>query len=93
VEAHDAGIEWTDDDMRKFVATLTTVVWPSTSKYANYVDGSGNLPGWVSDGWMKLGRYDANLQRRLETHNVGRTIQFYGNGALNARILSELPTQ
>jgi hypothetical protein len=93
VEAHDAGIEWTDDDIRKFVATLSTVVWPSASKYANYVDGSGNLPGWMSDGWMKLGRYDASLQRRLESHTVGRTIQFYGNGALNARILSGQPTR
>jgi hypothetical protein len=93
VEAHDAGVEWTDDDVRKFVATLSTVVWPSASKYANYVDGSGNLPAWVSDGWMKLGRYDASLQRRLERHTVGRTIQFYGNGALNARILSGQPTR
>lgn len=86
-EAHDAGIEFTNDDMRKFVATLNTVVWPATGKYANYVDGSGPGGGWFSDGWMKLGRYDANLQRRLEVHNVGRTVQFYGNGALNARIL------
>lgn len=91
-EAHDAGIEFTATDMRKFVATLNTVVWPATGKYANYVDGSGPGGGWFSDGWMKLGRYDANLQRRLEAHNVGRTIQFYGNGALNARILSGAAT-
>lgn len=91
-EAHDAGIEFTNDDMRKFIATLTTVVWPTTGKYANFVDGSGLGGGWFSDGWMKLGRYDANLQRRLEVHNVGRTVQFYGNGALNARILSGAAT-
>jgi hypothetical protein len=34
------------------------------------------------------GRYDANVQRRLETHTVGRNIQLYANGALNARLLS-----
>jgi hypothetical protein len=92
VEANQAGVEWTNDDMRKFVATLNNVAWPSTGRYANYVDGSGTGNGWYSDGWIKLGRYDANLQRRIEAHTVGRTIQFYGNGALNARILSGQPT-
>lgn len=89
VESHDAGVEWTDADMRKFVTTLNNVLWPSLGKYANYLDGSGTGGGWFSDGFMKLGRYDANLQRRLENHTVGRTVQFYGNGALNARLLSE----
>jgi hypothetical protein len=92
VEANQAGVEWTNDDMRKFVATLTAAVWPSTGKYANYVNGSGTGNGWYTDGWIKLGRYDANLQRRIEGLNVGRTIQLYGNGALNARILSGQPT-
>lgn len=88
VEAHDAGVEWTDADMRKFTATLSSVIWPSAGRYGSYVDGSGSGNGWFNDGLMKLGRYDANLQRRLETHNVGRGTQFYGNGALNARVLS-----
>jgi hypothetical protein len=88
VEAHDAGVEWTDADMRKFTATLSSVIWPSAGRYGAYVDGSGSGNGWFNDGLMKLGRYDANLQRRLETHNVGRGTQFYGNGALNARLLS-----
>lgn len=92
VEANQAGVEWTNDDMRKFVTTLNNVAWPSTGRYSNYVDGSGTGNGWYSDGWIKLGRYDANLQRRIEAHTVGRTIQFYGNGALNARILSGQPT-
>lgn len=89
VEAHDAGVEWTDDDMRKLSTTLNTIVWPATSKFGNYVDGSGGGNGWFTDGFIKLGRYDANLQRRIEAHGVGRTIQFFGNGALNARLLSE----
>lgn len=84
VESHDAGVEWTDADMKKFVATLNNVIWPSATKYGNYVDGSGAGNGWFNDGLVKLGRYDANLQRRLETHNVGQNTQFYANGALNA---------
>jgi hypothetical protein len=88
VEAHDAGIEWTNDDMRKFSTTLNSVLWPAAGRYATYVDGSGAGNGWWNDGFMRLGRYDATIQLRLETHRVGRNIQFYGNGALNARILS-----
>ncbi|RKG92499.1 hypothetical protein [Corallococcus terminator] len=88
VEARDAGMEWTAADMQKFVVTLNNVIWPSATRYANYVDGTGSGTGWFNDGLMKLGRYDANLQRRLETHKVGNNTQFYGNGALNAKVLS-----
>ncbi|MFL5350086.1 MAG: hypothetical protein ACJ8AT_35360 [Hyalangium sp.] len=87
VESHDLGVEWTDADMHKFVATLNNVIWKAAGKYGNYVDGSGAGNGWFNDGLVKLGRYDANLQRRLETHTVGQNTQLYGNGALNARIL------
>jgi hypothetical protein len=89
VEAHDAGMEWTDADVRAFVTTLNSVIWPSATRYANYVDGSGSGTGWFNDGLMKLGRYNAALQKRLETHGVGNNTQFYGNGALNVRLLSE----
>ena len=53
-------------------------------RYAGFVDGSGKGNGWFNDGFMKLGRYDIEIQKRLETHQVGRGVQFYGNGALNA---------
>ena len=86
-EAHDAGMEWTDADMRKFVVTLNNVIWPSAGRYANYVDGSGSGTGWFNDGLMKLGRYNIALQRRLETHSVGQNTQFYGNAALNVKLL------
>ncbi|WPB81611.1 hypothetical protein KYC5002_21140 [Archangium violaceum] len=89
VEAHDAGIEFTDQDMRAFVTTLNSVIWPAAGRYGNYVDGSGKGNGWFNDGLMKLGRYDVNLQRRLETHAVGSNTQYYGNAALNVRLLSE----
>ncbi|QAT88006.1 hypothetical protein EJ065_6477 [Corallococcus coralloides] len=87
VEAHDAGMEWTDADMRKFVVTLNNVIWPSARRYANYVDGTGTGTGWFNDGLVKLGRYNAALQQRLETHSVGQNTQYYGNGALNAKLL------
>ncbi|RKH38428.1 hypothetical protein [Corallococcus sicarius] len=86
-EAHDAGMEWTDADMRKFVVTLNNVIWPSAGRYANYVDGTGTGTGWFNDGLMKLGRYNIALQRRLETHSVGQNTQFYGNAALNVKLL------
>ncbi|RKH56324.1 hypothetical protein [Corallococcus aberystwythensis] len=89
VEAHDAGMEWTDADMRKFVVTLNNVIWPSAKKYSMYVDGTGSGTGWFNDGLMKLGRYNATLQQRLESHSVGQNTQFYGNAALNAKLLSQ----
>ncbi|RKH70261.1 hypothetical protein D7X55_11040 [Corallococcus sp. AB049A] len=93
VEAHDAGMEWTDADIRRFVATLNTVIWPSARVYSDYVDGTGVGDGWFNDGLMKLGRYDVNLQRRLEQHRVGQNSQFFANGALNVRLLSEQAAQ
>jgi hypothetical protein len=89
VEARDAGMKWTDADVRALAVTLNVAIWPSATRYAQYVDGSGTGTGWFNDGLMKLGRYDANLQKRLEAHTVGRNTQFYGNGALNVRRLSE----
>jgi hypothetical protein len=56
-------------------------------RFAAFVDGSGKGNGWFNDGFMKLGRYNAEIQKRLETHSVGRGVQFYGNGALNAHRL------
>ncbi|WP_239014127.1 hypothetical protein [Archangium violaceum] len=89
IEAHEAGVEWTDDDVRALLVTLDSVIWPSDERYAQYVDGSGRGDGWFNDGFMKLGRYDPHLQRRLEKHSVGNNTQFYGNAALNVRLLSE----
>jgi hypothetical protein len=93
VEARDLGMEWTDDDIRKFIGTLNAVIWPSATKFGNYVDGSGAGNGWFNDGLMKLGRYDANLQRRLEAHKVGNNSTYYANGALNAFLLAKAGLQ
>lgn len=82
-------MEWTDDDIREFVVLLDAVSWPAPRVYAEYVDGTGAGDGWFNDGLMKLGRYDVNLQRRLEQQRVGQNSQFFANGALNVRMLSE----
>jgi hypothetical protein len=87
VEACDRGRTWTADDMAAFSALLTKVIWPGGRRYAEYVDGSGSDNGWFSDGFVKLGRFDAAVQRRLEDHQVVN-LQFAANMALNARILS-----
>jgi uncharacterized protein YndB with AHSA1/START domain len=85
-EAYDLGMGgWTRADISKFVVTLDKVVWKKNGgPYAASVDGSGSDNGWFIDGWMKLGRYDATLQQRFETHTVGFAP---GNGALNAKRL------
>lgn len=89
VEAHDAGVEWKDEDVQALAVTLDTVIWPAPKRYAEYLDGSGSGTGWFNDGFMKLGRYSVSLQRRLETHSVGSNTQFYGNAALNVKLLAE----
>ncbi|RYZ39626.1 MAG: hypothetical protein EOO71_19455 [Myxococcaceae bacterium] len=93
VEANAAGMTWTDNDIRRLIVTLDTVIWPAPGVYAQYVDGTGTGDGWFNDGLMKLGRYDIDLQRRLEAHTVGRNSQFFANGALNVRLLSEQAAQ
>jgi hypothetical protein len=87
VEAHDLGIAITDDDIRRFEHTLTARVWPQPGPGAENVDGSGTGTGWFSDGFVKLGRYDAALQARLERHQPANG-QFYAALALNAAILA-----
>jgi hypothetical protein len=86
VEANGRRSGWTAADMRRFIATLADVIWPHEGRGAAFVDGSGTGTGWFSDGFVKLGRFDAGLQRRLETHQPANG-QFLANGALNAAIL------
>ena len=86
VEACDRGRGWTAADMAAFSALLTKVIWPGGRTYRNFVDGTGADNGWFSDGFVKLGRYDAAVQQRLEQHQVVND-QFAANMALNARIL------
>lgn len=87
VHANSLGIDWTSADMKAFSATLDRRVWPSANKYAELVDGTGSDNGWLNDGWLDLGRYDAALQKRLEGHSVARGTQFFASLALNAKLL------
>lgn len=87
VEGRDRGRPWTGADMAAFSALLTKVIWPGGTAYRAFVDGTGTDNGWFSDGFVKLGRYDAAVQLRLEQHQVVND-QFAANMALNARILA-----
>jgi hypothetical protein len=91
VEAHDARMEWKKEDIRALIVTFDSIIWKSADRYAEYVDGSGRGNGWFNDGFMKLGRYDIELQRRIEDHPIGNNTQFFGNAALNVRLLSTTP--
>lgn len=93
VAANSVDREWNNVDMRRFLNTFQLVIWPVRPRTgqpegAEYVDGSGRGSGWFSDGFVKLGRFDPQLQHRLEGHDVGRSPQFLANGALNAAILA-----
>jgi hypothetical protein len=85
LEAHDRGTFWTDADLAAFTAVLK-VIWPGGRTYRGYLDGTGSDNGWLSDGFVKLGRTDPAAQLRLETHEVVND-QFAANMALNAKIL------
>jgi hypothetical protein len=93
VAANSVGVEWNNVDMRRFLNTFRLAIWPERPRKgqpegAEYVDGSGTGSGWFSDGFVKLGRFDPQVQHRLETHDVGRSPQFLANGALNAALLA-----
>lgn len=82
---NDLGITY--DEIKEQINLFDKVIWKSKNNFSRYIDGTGKGAGWFTDGFIKLGRYDANLQTRIEKHNKGRTTQFFANGALNAKIL------
>jgi hypothetical protein len=93
VAANSVGVGWNNVDMSRFLDTFRLVIWPAQPRTrqpegAEYADGSGTGNGWFSDGFVKLGRFDPQLQQRLEAHEVGRSPQFLANGALNAALLA-----
>lgn len=93
VAAYGMKREWTSADIAAFTKTLTSVIWRPNGTYALNVGGSGKGDGTIFDGFMKLGRYDGALQRRLESFtgsildNRGGVSDFYAQGALNAKFL------
>lgn len=90
VEAHALQTEWITEELTLLKGTFNTKIWPQNTTHAGYVDGTGEDVGWYSDGFVKLGRFDKDLQLRLEQHKASKTnwdTQFLGNCALNAKIL------
>jgi hypothetical protein len=82
-EAYTLGKDWTQSDMEKFGGTLKVI-----SPNAASVDGSGGGTGWWADGWVKLGRADAAIQKVLEAHGQV-TPQYMAAMAENVKLLTE----
>jgi hypothetical protein len=82
-EAYTLGKDWTQSDMEKFGGTLKVI-----SPNAESVDGSGNDTGWWPDGWVKLGRADAGIQKLLEAHDRAITAQYLAAMAENVKLLT-----
>src|SRR5690606_14076205 len=90
---------WNRNDIDGLIVTLDKVIFTVNDgpKYRLNVDGTGgyDVPGRLRD-WLKLARYDRQLQNRLikqylgNSSNAGRyPIHSYGNFALNEKILSD----
>jgi len=84
VEGRDHSTIWTDLDIQKLSRTLTDVLMPRRPKY---IDGTGEGTGWIADGFVKLGRYSAGVQRALESYQPQGQGQFVAAMAVNSRRL------
>ncbi len=83
--------QWTAADIAKLRRALVVHIWTQTAAgwhLSEKVDGSGNGAGVINSGWARLGRYDPVIQKRFESHTVGRNVEMYGIGASNAAILA-----
>jgi hypothetical protein len=98
VESERLGLFWTRRDLAALSVTLKKLTWNGSYtpvRFAMYIDGSGGFdsPGaqCLEEGMLKLGRYDAEVQRLFEAHTPKGCypIQYYGNMALNARLLAQ----
>lgn len=89
IALYDNNLGVNKEEINSLIKLFTETVWKSKNSFAKYIDGTGKGSGWFTDGFIKLGRYDANLQKKIESHNKGRSVQFFANGALNAKILTE----
>tara|TARA_R110002153_G_scaffold41690_2_gene118829 strand:- start:4350 stop:5885 length:1536 start_codon:yes stop_codon:yes gene_type:complete len=97
--AHENEMYWTMSDMEALVLTLDKVIFPANDGPRPYlnVDGTGGFdaPGRLR-GWLKLGRYNKDLQNKLineyqsDLQNSNRyAILNLGVFALNERILAD----
>lgn len=88
IELYERNMAFNDKVINCLVNTFNILIFKSNNNFASRFDGTGNGSGWFTDGLIKLGRYDKNLQLRIEEHKRGRSTQFYAHGALNAKKLS-----
>jgi len=103
VEAHDHNPAkyWDDNDITGLINLLMDVLWNKTAgsgaDFVDFFDGTydpnpkNHTGNFQSDGFIKLGRFDKAVQIMYETYvkQVSYQIPFYGNGALNAKILTD----
>ncbi|MEM9193839.1 MAG: hypothetical protein AAGF12_31985 [Myxococcota bacterium] len=86
VEAYEFGLgPWDAEDMGAMVAMFDMLVWAEGERASDYIDGSGVGSGWIH-GYVRLGRYDVPLHKRLESTNRN-SIWHCGNMAASARVL------
>lgn len=89
IEMYELNVSYNRNDIDHLINLINNIIWKDKNNYAEYFDGSGKGTGWFTDGFIKLGRYNKELQIKIENHKKGRTTQFFGNGALNAIILTK----
>lgn len=87
VELYENNLGISYSDILNLINLFNKIIWKNENTFAKYIDGTGSGVGWFTDGFIKLGRFDVALQKRIERHNKGRTTQFFANGALNAKRL------
>ncbi|MCP5108619.1 MAG: hypothetical protein GY950_34860 [bacterium] len=105
VEAESQGVFWDRADVSALVNLVLKVLWNKSEEepdFADFFDGSAHSRHtgvFQSDGFVKLGRYDRDVQRLYEVYyqvESGRSggpkqrnynTQSYAHGALNAKIL------
>ncbi|NIM16406.1 MAG: hypothetical protein GTO45_30815 [Candidatus Aminicenantes bacterium] len=105
-ESFEQDVFWNYGDITKFGSTLKKIVWdPSNCDFFDFVNGTyGEVDGWghpgrrQSDGWVKLGRFDREIQRIYEQYLkdnpdaagfAKQLAQLLANMALNEKKLSE----
>jgi hypothetical protein len=107
VQAYNNGVVFTENDIRAFTFILKGVIWQRDLEYVTFADfidgveepsdgkygGSGVLGTFMSDGWVKLGQYDLEvqylMQRFIESgfNNWTNKMQQYGNLARNLKLM------
>tara|TARA_R110002050_G_scaffold23654_4_gene63275 strand:- start:6791 stop:8278 length:1488 start_codon:yes stop_codon:yes gene_type:complete len=70
---------WTLDDMNALITTFDNLIFVSNDwdNSTNYIDGSGREAALWDQGWVQLGRFSEELQRKLENADLLPTYYYY----------------